>query len=211
MNNHEELETNRAAQIVRLPEAIKWPKEVTAAVSEYDAAYMKWVEAQGVLFEKVDAHEAAKKADAAALVEAIGAGKGDPGEDATNKTMRAVVFQNEATKMARKNADRQARAVIELLKAHKETALLQAAEIAEAGADTWADDIQRLKNEYAEAVTRRNAAYAPLRWVSPFVETSVRYEPSFPIEGSASWPQVHENRPRGIAEIIRKMLEKVAA
>lgn len=203
--NIENMETGRHAVTLHLPAGIKWPKEVSDAVTEWDKLYDRWNTEQSGLYKAIDEYEKAQRLDTEAMRAAIAKGLPDPGEEATNAKARAVVFQDEATRLARKNADRQARAVFALVEKHSDKALEQACDIAEAGADRWEKDITELKASYAEAVARRNAAYAALRWVAPLVSEHVRYEPSFPLEGAASWPQTHESRPRGVVELIRKM------
>ncbi|MGZ0710545.1 hypothetical protein ACWPKO_19630 (plasmid) [Coraliomargarita sp. W4R53] len=73
-----------------LLEAVKWPKEVAAAIKTYDA---KWVELNLAVEEQRDARDAANgsapQADKQALIAALRSGQADPGLVATNAAMRA--------------------------------------------------------------------------------------------------------------------------
>ena len=53
----------------------------------------------------------------------------------------------------------------------------------------------------------RQAAYEALRFVNRLTDSSLSYDPSFPVEGSLSVPKSHETRPLGIATLLEKSLE----
>ena len=183
-----------------------WPKPVASEVTKWEKAWDEWDKENVKLHDRRDDYVKAEKASREAMLDAVKKGLPDPGELPEVQTAkRAYEFQTEKTKHLRKVANDQARKVSEVLKDHSKVLFSMACDEAESFASEYPAMVEDLKTRYDEIVKKRQEAYHLLRWVERFTDGKVLYEPSFPLEGAASFPQTHENRVWGVVEILRKL------
>ena len=202
-------ELNKEPNNLSLPTDFAWPKPVAKELALWDKSYLAWAELQSVLFERVEELAIARRLDSEALTEAVKAGKPDPGLVNVAKAERAVVYAEEAARQARVSANRLARTASETIVAHRLDIIEQACLDAEAGATAFAEDIVKARESVSEALTRRDLAYAGLRYVEGLTGGHLSYVPNFAVEGNTSFPQTHENRPLGIVALLRKLVLSV--
>ena len=55
-----------------------------------------------------------------------------------------------------------------------------------------------------DSEARRNEGLAPLRWVASLTDSSLSYDPNFPIEGGFQLPRTSEQKVLGIVALLRK-------
>lgn len=197
-----ESELLRSPNTLGLPSDFAWPKKVQDEIDVWDTAYMEWDDVNATLSEKHAALKDAKAKDARALVDAVAAGKPDPGTKATDKAERDVVYWEEVVRQARSRADKQASSLWKVIEAHYEQIVAQANAQALQGADEFALDIKSIAEQGRKAVEKRHKALAGLRFVSRFTGKGVAFDPFFPVEGTFSVPHTSDTRVRSTVKLL---------
>ena len=75
---------------------------------------------------------------------------------------------------------------------------------AERTVETFQDDIAQVRKLVRESEARRHEGLAPLRWVESLTDSSLSYDPNFPIEGSFQLPRTSEQKVLGIVVLLRR-------
>lgn len=203
--------TSDVTELDRHPTALgipdrKWPKAVATAVAKWEKAWDEWDKENVILHDRNQEKVQAERASTEAMLDAVKKGLPDPGElPEVQETRRALMFQNERVRHLRKTADKEAREVARLMEENAAELIAQACDEAEAFASEYPAMVKDLSAQYDAMVKKRHDAYALLRWVERLTDGKIQYEPSFPLEGLASFPQTHENRVWGVIEILRKL------
>ncbi len=198
-------ELERHPSMLGLPDK-DWPRAVAVEVAKWEKLWSQWDKENVTLHDCRADHSKAVKASEDALVQAVKKGLPDPGElPEVATTRRALAFQSEKTKHARKLTDQQARKVSEVLRDHSLELFRMACDEAEDFAADYPEMIRNLSEQFDDIVKKRNNAYALLRWVERLTDGKIHYEPSFPMEGTLSLPRTHESRVWGTTSILRKL------
>lgn len=182
---------------------LTYPKPVKDAIKRYTAAWDSWAEATSDLYEAKDAVREAEIKDAAALVEAVKAGKPDPGESNIQAAQRAVKYQAEKVRQARTATNRAADELNQMLEQHIAQIVAAATDKAEAGLDEWAATIDRLREELDAATQARWAALDGLMMLAE-IQSTIRINANFTMLDNVQLPNTTERHPRYIIEQVRK-------
>jgi len=75
---------------------------------------------------------------------------------------------------------------------------------AERTVETFREEMSQVGKMVRDSEARRNEGLAPLRWVAFLTDSSLSYDPSFPIEGSFQLPRTSEQKVLGIVALLRK-------
>jgi hypothetical protein len=200
-------EISQSPKDLGLPKNLTWPKKVAKEIELWDTAWAEWDEAHATLDEKILGVKQANAKDAQALRDAVANGKPDPGVNASDKAEREVVYWTEVAVQARRKADKLSAIVWAAIQEHREDLIRDAAKRARDGAAKFQEDMKAVLTLGKKAIEDRQAAYEGLRFVNRLTDSSLTYDPSFPVEGSMSVPKSHETRPLGIATLLEKSLE----
>lgn len=200
-------EITQSPKNLGLPKNLTWPKKVSKEIELWDTAWAEWADAHATLDEKILGVKQANAKDAQALRDAVAAGKPDPGVTASDKAEREVVYWTEVTLQARRTADKHSATVWAAIQEHREDVIRDAVKRAREGATKFQEDTKAVLKAGQKAIEDRQAAYEALRFVNRLTDSSLSYDPSFPVEGSLSVPKSHETRPLAIATLLEKSLE----
>ena len=75
---------------------------------------------------------------------------------------------------------------------------------AERTVEAFQEEIAQARRLVRDSETKRHEGLAPLRWVESLTDSSLSYDPSFPIEGSFQLPRTSEQKVLGIVALLRK-------
>ena len=75
---------------------------------------------------------------------------------------------------------------------------------AERTVETFQEEIAQVRRLVRESEARRHEGLAPLRWAESLTDSSLSYDPNFPIEGSFQLPRTSEQKVLGIVALLRK-------
>ena len=200
-------EISQSPKDLGLPKNLAWPKKVSKEIELWDTAWIEWDEAHATLDEKLLGVKQANTKDAQALRDAVAAGKPDPGVTASDKAEREVVYWTEVALQARRNADKHSSIVWAAIQEHREAVIRDAVKRGRDGATKFQENMKAVLTLGQKAIEDRQVAYEGLRFVSRLTDSSLSYDPSFPVEGNMALPQSHETRPLGIATMLEKSLE----
>ncbi len=204
-------EITKDARTLNLPEEFTWPTEIVEELAEYEKAYQDWSEAQTVLYEKIDALQKAEATDQKALVDAVSAGKSDPGRKATEAANRERVYQEEVVRQARQRVNVLAGKLWARFNDSRLPIIEEACRLAREGVDQFGKDLAEIKRLSSLAVERRAKSLAGLRFVARLDLPEFSFDPSFPIDGSFKVPLTHEKRTLSIVYLLEQVLQSKAA
>lgn len=173
-----ETEFNAATREPRnteIPACFTLPADLAQAIAERERAYDAWVEVEDAATAAWLAVDQAKRDDQRALVDAVAAGKGDPGTEATAKAERALVVALERVRQARVKADTADGEVARLYKAHMGEFVSQAVAHARARMEAYDAKLAQAKALMAEAANEFRDASVGLREVREHVAPRMLY------------------------------------
>jgi hypothetical protein len=91
-----------------------------------------------------------------------------------------------------------------LFREHRFELMEEACVTAERTVEAFREEISQAREMVRGSEARRNKGLAPLRWVASLTDSSLSYDPNFPIEGGFQLPRTSEQKVLGIVALLRK-------
>jgi hypothetical protein len=196
----------REPNFIHLPD-LNYPKELKKVIQAMDSAVSLWAEEDTEYAVRQQAVMDAERVDAQALKRAALAGEPDPGTEATTQAQRALLYQEQRLRASIAEVNRATAEVWQALKEHRVEVIAEACVKAEAGVESWREDVASLYEQAREMQEKRRVALAGLRFVSQITDTRLSYDPSFPVDGDFRLPNTNEKRVLDIATLLRKVYD----
>ena len=206
--NEEWAGVNRLPRIPVVIAGFNYPKPVKAAIKKVDEAWSAWAEADTAVAVAEDELEQAKALDGRLFAESVLTGKDDPGEIHTPPALRRLKGAQILADARRLETNAVGRILDSLLSENAREITLTAIEAARAGIAEQ-ERLMTLAAEYTvEASKVRNSGLEGLRFISQYTRGTYAFDPSFPVVGQVSFPNVREERIRKIADDLESLIEK---
>lgn len=205
--NEEWAGVNRLPRIPVVIAGFNYPKPVKAAIKKVDEAWSGWAEADTAVAVAEDELEQAKALDGRLFAESVLTGKDDPGEIHTPPALRRLKGAQILADARRRETNAAGRVLDSLLSENAREITLTAIEAAREGIAEQ-ERLMTLAAEYAvEASKARNKGLEGLRFVSQFTKGTYAFDPSFPVVGQVSFPNLREERIRKITDDLESFIE----
>ena len=194
----------REPKFAHYPKNMKFPKPVQKQIKLVEGLTAAWAEEDAEYAVRQHALSEAKSRDAEALRVAAIAGEKDPGTKATDEAARALLYQEERVKAAARTVSKESQTLSALFREHRFELMEEACVTAERTVETFREEMSQVGKMVRDSEARRNEGLAPLRWVASLTDSSLSYDPSFPVEGSFQLPRTSEQKVLGIVALLRK-------
>lgn len=198
---------SRQPRVPVMVPGLKYPKAVVEASKKCDKAYSVWVDAETAWMTAQEALSQARALDAQLFTEAILNGTEDPGEVNTPRAERKLKGAGILLNARLKDANRAGAVLAEVLKDNQREILLSALEVAEEGLRQQEMMMFESAKLASEAISVRNSALVGLREMSAYTRGTYQFDPSFPVEGNVSLPDVAELRVKKICADLRSLVD----
>lgn len=210
-----ETEFNHATRPPRntaIPDCFTPPADLAELIAARDHAYAEWVEVEDAATGAWLAVDQAKRGDRQALIDAVSAGKGDPGTKATEKAERALVVALERVRQAQVKAHRADGAVAQSYKASMQEFIPQAIAHARNGMDRYTERINQARAMVAEAANELRGSFIGLQEIRDHVAPVMLYAPPSVVPHvKIPDPAQEFVRPRELCDRIEQRTEQLEA
>jgi hypothetical protein len=194
----------REPQFAHYPNNMKFPKPIQKQIKVVEGLTAIWAEEDAEYAVRQHALSLAKTADVGALKAAAIAGEPDPGTKASDEAARALVYQEERVKAAARAVSKESQALTSLFRERRFELMEEACETAERTVEAFREDIAEVRKLVRDSEARRHEGLAPLRWAESLTDSSLSYDPNFPVEGSFQLPRTSEQKVLGIVALLRR-------
>jgi hypothetical protein len=194
----------REPQFAHYPKNMKFPKPIQKQMKLVESVTAAWAEEDAEYAVRQHALSEAKSRDAEALKAAAIAGEKDPGSKASDEAARALLYQEERVRAAARIVSRESQVLESLFREHRFELTEEACMTAERTVETFQEEISQVRKMVRESEAKRHEGLAPLRWVASLTDSSLSYDPSFPVEGSFQLPRTSEQKVLGIVALLQR-------
>ena len=121
-----------------------------------------------------------------------------------DEAARFLLHQEERVRAAARTVSKESQALSALFREHRFELMEEACVSAERTVEVFQEEIAQVRKMVRDSETKRHEGLAPLRWVASLTDSSLSYDPNFPIEGSFQLPRTWEQKVLGIVALLRK-------
>ena len=121
-----------------------------------------------------------------------------------DEAARFLLHQEERVRAAARTVSKESQALSALFREHRFELMEEACVTAERTVEAFQEEMSQVRKAVRDSEARRNEGLAPLRWVASLTDSSLSYDPNFPIEGGFQLPRTSEQKVRGIVALLRK-------
>lgn len=205
--NEEWAGISRMPRTPNVIEGFPYPVGVQALIESMNEAYSLWAEADTALAVAEEDLIEAKALDAGAFAKSVLAGEKDPGEVHTPKAARKVLGAQILANARLVEVNKAGRLVEEAIRENAREVTLSALSLAREGLaerDRLMLEAARLVSDANDARTR---GLAGLKEISTFTRGTYQFDPTFPSNGSVTFPSTREERVNKIIDDIERLIE----
>ena len=121
-----------------------------------------------------------------------------------DEAARFLLHQEERVRAAARTVSKESQALSALFREHRFELMEEACVTAERTVEAFQEEMSQVRKAVRDSEARRNEGLAPLRWVASLTDSSLSYDPNFPIEGGFQLPRTSEQKVLGIVALLRK-------